>query len=190
MNLYKYQKRTSSPAKKWAIIILIFILPYGIIYFSGLAEWTGRTFASCLFVSILNPSIFWWSLHPESEVIGKQGELRRPNHRNGMGRAEKFIRALGTLFGIFFFFCFTQPLMMDVYSLLTGKSPIEVHGRVKDNDTYFGTWFLKQSILLEGDTASNGSYTLLYSMEPRINRGENVNLLVLPHSRIVVSVQK
>lgn len=170
--------------KKWGVAYAIFVLPYCVVYLSGLPEWIGRIAAVSIFVGVLTPGIFWWSLNPKTEIVASEAKLARPSYRTTRKTVERILRIAGVLFGVIFFRFNTWPFMEDVYGLFRGESPIKINGQVADNDTYFGTWFLKQDIRLQKDKSS--SYSLMYSLQPRINVGNNVEVLALPRSKVIV----
>lgn len=182
-NLQWFQKFN----KRWIIFFTLLILPFCVIYISGLSEWIGRTIAYCLFFSFIPLSTWWWSLNPRTVIVGDAGKLAQPGNEKSRRKFEIVARVAVFLFGVFSFLHFTLPLGQDVYALLSGKSPIEITGIVVDNDTPYGAWCLSQSIRLQNEPSAK-SHGLMFSLEPRINRGKFVRLLILPHSRMIVKI--
>lgn len=164
---------------------MLLILPFGLIYLSGLPEWLSRTVTYCFFFGVTNVGVLWWSLNPQTVIVGNDGKLALAGNEKKRRKFELTARIMGASFSVFCFLHMTLPLSHDVYALLQGKTPIEVAGVVANNDTPYEAWYLSQSITLQAKPASF-SYGMLFSLEPRINIGENVELLVLPRSHRIV----
>ena len=172
--------------KRWIISFVLLVLPFCLIYFPIWPQWIGRVIVYCLYFSFAPLVAWWWSLNPRTVIVGDDGKLARPGNEKSRRKFEVIARIGVFLFGVLTFTNLTLSLNQDVYDLIRGKSLLEMAGVVVDNDTPFGAWYLSQSIRLQNEPSAK-SYGLIFSLEPRFNRGEFVRFLVLPRSRMIVA---
>ena len=166
--------------------ILVLFLPFCIIYGFPFSEWLDRLIAYGLFISTTQIAILWWSLHPNVNRIphdAKAGKNRAG--KESAAKSDVLVRIIGTLFGLFFLFALTIPYCRDLIDITNGNLPTRIKGRVTSNHTYFGMWFLHQSIKI--DTPQPENFTLLYSLEPRIQKGDQVSFSALRYSGFIVT---
>jgi len=177
--------RSIRKKKKWLIPLILFVMPYALVYMPGVPGWVGRAVGVVLFHVVMNSLVLAWCLNPRSRIIAEGAKLTRPGYERSRQVVERVIRVSGVIFGIVFCYFLTIPVLRDSLTLTRGASPQRVEGRVTSNSMVFGLWFLKQGIRLNGD----GSYTVLYSLQP-IKVGGEYELLVLPRSRLVVGFSR
>jgi hypothetical protein len=177
------------PSKTVRIVylVMIFIVPYLLIYVSGLPHWVGRLIGISIFVVLLTVGIFAYSLSPNVKMILAGGKLSLPEYAQVRPKVEKAIRVLGVAFGLFFTIYVSIPFAVDMGSVLASNAPVVITGQVRlSSSPLLGMVFLKQSVFLQGPAASSRlSYSLLYSLSP-IHPGRKYQLQVLPRSRIIV----
>lgn len=171
-------------------MVLVFVLPYFIIYLSGLPYWLGRVIASAILIGFISVGSFWFSLNPNSQVIAHRAKLDRSTRLKLRNKVEIALRVLGVAFGIFFNIYITFPFAVDVVDVLRKKQPVIARDRIAGNSTIFGLSFLKQSLyLVNNNDRGNDSYTLLYSFSV-LKVGHEYELKTLSRSMIVLDQQE
>lgn len=172
------------------LLILVFVLPYLLIYFPGFPRWVGRVVAVSILFGFLTVGIFWFSLGPRSEVIAAGAKLNRPGLVKWRNPVEKVLRGLGVVFGIFFVIYITVPFVADVVDIFKGGQPAAVIGTIEENTSLFGLSFLRQAIHLRSPAGmQKDSYSFFYSFSA-LQVGGEYRLTVLSRTMIVLDAEK
>jgi hypothetical protein len=179
-------KGDAGKMKRGFWLLLVFVLPYLIVYLSFLPHWVGRTIATAILLLFLTVGSFWFSLSRRSEVIARDAKLNRPDLLRRKTIVERTLRILGVVFGIFFTVYITLPFAADIFNIFRARQPVIVTGIVAENTSVFGLSYLKQSLYLRDNQGrQNESYTFLYSFSvPKA--GRKYELTVLSSSMIVL----
>ncbi len=165
-------------------LLMVFVVPYLVIYISGLPHWVGRLMADLIFVLTLTLGIFLYSLSSKMRMILEGGKLSRPEYARVRPKIERAIRIAGVAFGLFFTFYVTAPFVGDFGSVLASKAPLKISSQVRAGSGLMV--FFRQSVYpVDPGVRSNTPYRLLYSLNP-IQSGRRYELSVLPKSRMVV----
>src|SRR5258708_6423142 len=167
---------------KFYLFIIIFVMPYILVYSPGIPRWLGRTAATSLLVFLITVCIFWFAISPKSKVIGDSGKFSEPQFAKVRPKIERGIRMTAVAFGILLCLTKTFPLAADLARLTVDRKPTKLRGMVLDRSTPFlGVLLLAGSVRL---SRKESSYYLLYSRkQPRV--GESYEFVVLPRSRFI-----
>jgi hypothetical protein len=164
-------------------LLMVFVVPYPLIYLSGLPHWVGRLIADLIFVSALTVGVFAYSLSSKVNMILQGGKLARPEFAHVRPKVEMGIRILGVAFGLFFTLYITVPFAADLATVVRTKAPVRISTQVRASSGLLV--FFRQSVYLQGPYGPrNRSYALLYSLDPMHSGRYEVS--VLPRSRMVV----
>ncbi len=115
------------------------------------------------------------------------GKLHAKGRENERRNVEYCARGLCVGFVLGIIFIFSIPIFKDTRDIILKKSPVTVQKKVKETSSYMGMYFLGQSVFVKGEEKS---YGLLFSITPKISHGSEYTFLVLPHSRIIVDIQR
>jgi len=162
-------------------LLLIFVIPFVIVSVPGIPPSAARIIATSIFIFSVTVGIFWYGLTSKTKMILASGKLSRPEYDDVRPKIERNIRILVVLFGAFFCYYITFPFSIDLARLVAGETPLKITGIVSSR--YSRLWFVEQSVRVAPETKVK--YYLFYSWRP-LRVGENYELFVLPHSRVIV----
>jgi hypothetical protein len=162
-------------------LALIFVIPCVIVSVPRIPPPSARIIATSIFVFSCTVGIFWYGLSSKTKMILASGKLSRPEYDDVRPKIEKNIRILVGLFGAFFCYYITVPFSIDLARLVAGETPLRITGIVRSRSVrLFGLW---QSVRIAPE--ARAKYYLYYSWRP-LRVGEEYELFVLPHSRVIV----
>ncbi len=163
---------------------ITFILPILLIYAIRLPEYIGRSVSYLVFFFAIIFDFLWMALDRSFQIISPNAKLNQPRFNKIRPKVEISFRVVLCILAIGIFFLIALPISIDIWDLTHGGNFITIEGKVLDNSTLYGTWFLKQSIHIQGRDGK--IYILLFSFEKRINLGEIYEFKTLPRSCCIV----
>ena len=172
---------------KLYLFILVFVLPYVLIYSAGMPRWLGRTVATSLSVFVISACFFWIGINPKVKIVSESGKLNQPQFAQVRPKFERGVRIVTVALGVFVCWTTTVPLARDLVRLIADKEPTRFTGTVFARSApYMGIVLLAGSVRF---SRNEPSYYLLYSaQQPHIR--ESYEFTVLPHSRFIVDFRK
>src|SRR5204863_6745768 len=117
-------------------------------------------------------------------------KLNRPEFARAKTVVEIVSRVLVLSFGIFFATYITAPFVVDVVQFFQSGTIETVRGDITTTHSYFGAWFLQQSVFVHvAREPGQKSYTLLYSLH-QLRPGDSYELSTLPRSGVVIDYRR
>ena len=168
-------------------MFLIVVLPYCIVYLTGLPMWLGRTLAIGVCVGITTVGSFWIALNPRTGTLVSGAKFDQSGHEHPEGWFSRIIRCLPFLFGLFVAYYLTIPYIQDVYHLVRKGSPSIIVSQIEKVGQSRRSRVIREAVRLAKD---DETYSLMFSLEPGLRQGRNYEFWVLPHSRMIVSYRQ
>jgi len=138
---------------------------------------------------IMSIAILIYGFNPKVKMIKAGGKLAQPEFASIRKKVELVVRGLLFLLALSILAVVVRPLAYDIYGLYKGSPPITVSGKV----TYFSAFgsnpYLKQTVMLNGETNTENAYTIVLSKDI-LRMGDSFKLKVLPNSHMIVVVKK
>jgi len=178
----------STKAKKRLVVLLCLAAPLLSFVFIR-PEWGARLVADTTLIIIINILIFNYGLNPRSRILWSGGYAKVHKHSERRDRITEFVgRCLIVIFGLGFLYFITRTIAYDAFQVAR-QGPayvLQIEGRVIKNDTLFGLYFVKQSLLVtkEGKLPGDSHQALLFS---RIaHQGKTYSLVIAPKSGVIL----
>ena len=172
------------------ITFILFVFPVVCITAAGQHEWIGRVIALTVVFAFGIPMLFWWAINPKSNFITKRAKLNQPKFKNIKRHIDLLIRLVIIVFGICLLWSTAIPLAIGVGSLMCDEQPVVVRGRITSIVTPLPLLeFLSQEIVLD-NTGRKSTYRFWYPLRPRLTRNKNYELLILPHSKLILEAKE
>jgi len=132
--------------------------------------------------------LFLYALSPKSKFILKGGKLNNPEFKNQKKHIELFLRGAISLFTLSLIFFFVLPFGADILWISRGvEQPVRLSGKVVQNTTTFGAWFISQRLKISGESTNDDYYTLLYSLN-HLSKDQKYDFILLKRSKLVLAV--
>jgi len=127
------------------------------------------------------------AVDPRVHLIKPGGKLFNSPHK---GRAEFVLRAMCGILALILTFYVAVPLWIDTSKWVSHKAdPRTITAKVVDNHMVFGTWFLCQTLSIDGPGSDRQQFYLFYSPKP-VKVGQTYEITVLEQSRIVLAAHR
>jgi len=147
-----------------------------------------RTLLYFIIFLILSVGTIIYGSHPKTEIV-RGGRLLLPEFAHVKRRVEFVGRLSFIILGITLLLLVLLPLGKDISYLSKGGLPLTISGKVTYVSAPDGDWFLKQSVMLDGEKdAAEKSYMMVFS-SMNLRMGDSFKLSVLPNSRMIVSAK-
>lgn len=173
----------SSGAAKAILALVVLILPFVLIYASGLSEWVGRAASVAIFQITVGGLFIWLGLGASGTLIRPAGKLAQPEFTGHRNTVQRVLQGLLLCFSVFFIWTQVIPFAADLRDLISTGAPARITAVVRASS---GLPFFKQSVRLQQNgTVELNSYTYLYFLK-RIESAGVYELSVAPRSRVIL----
>jgi len=137
---------------------------------------------------IIPIAVIIYGVNSKIEII-KGGRLLLPEFAHVKRRVEFVVRSSFIILGIATLLLISLPLCKDMSYLSKGGLPLTRSGKITYVSIPYGNWFLKQSVMLDGERdAAEKSYRMVFS-SMNLRKGDSFELRVLPNSHMIVSAK-
>lgn len=172
--------------KKWIPFLCFIGIPLLITTLFKNEEWLARIIAIFIAVLIGIPTLIYYSLNPQSNIISEGAKLNKPGYEKQKKIVLIIMRLIYFMLGIFLLFIILIPLSNDVFSLIYHRQqPLIVKGNVIENSSPFGIWIMIQTIRIEMGIEKQ-NYYLLYSLSSGPRRNKMYEFKILPKSKLIL----
>ncbi|MCX5794862.1 MAG: hypothetical protein NTY77_05155 [Elusimicrobia bacterium] len=167
--------------RRRVLALLFLVLPFCIIYLTGLPRAVSRAVAIGCYVVLVPLIALWSGLDTRTSVFGSDSRLNEPQYAGTAKVLGFLVRLICVGFGIIFGWHFTAPFSGGIYDWWRGDKPVAVRGPIQRNPSREDLAPLIQYMTLGPD-----HYYLMFSIEPCLKPGVEVEMLVLRRSRLVL----